>query len=450
MSTIFRRGSYVYRQLSCAPTPLFCTASLFQTQSPRSMKPFTPTTFGSSLGGCRKFVTFLDRYVCNICSLHFRMAHRLRVHCEVCHSTEYSIAQDKNYICSCGCVFCDEMEYKDHLSTCCHIRHVNPPEGMVKVSIDGSCKWENEYGSGESGSGGLIRTHTGYVHIVFSDFLGLSTPLLAELDALERALSFIQQIRCKRVIIATDSEQAFFRCKKDNENTMSSDVVAEDPTIDFEFHHIFSTYNSSAHALAQIGYKTNTLLVSMFSDMEKPFQDIVLEENRIKDIVLEENRLWYLTQGRIKNVIGSKGNCGFEITLKFGSSHGALKKHSKCSDHLLDLSLDTIQSNLRKLNDVKGGNAKELNHETIAKGLLQIVILISEASKWSKPSKVLIRAKFCPDEIEEARSVIPGGLIFEEEYVTSVDQVKAIIRIVSNQSYDEFTKSKPKSKKPRR
>ncbi|KAL3621478.1 hypothetical protein CASFOL_036390 [Castilleja foliolosa] len=169
-------------------------------------------------------------------------------------------------------------------------------------------------------------------------------------------------------------------------------------------------------------------------------------------------------------------DCGFQSTTKVKSSHPSLKTFSKCSSSLSGLSLDVIHSNLIKMSSVNSGTIDQLDHQTIAKGVLQTVILIAEASRfqnlsdfiidnlkkhgvcfnltgqlrvyfnvWSRLSRVLIMAK--EDKIEEATKSIPSLLIFKDKEVTSIDEVKAIIRIVSNEDYEELTKAK--SKKPR-
>ncbi|XP_039058384.1 uncharacterized protein LOC120201940 [Hibiscus syriacus] len=86
-------------------------------------------------------------------------------------------------------------------------RWVPPPEGFIKLNVDGAMVkgWD------KGGIGGLIRDDRGLKLGTFSEKIGGGPPILAELLAIKRGLSLIEELRSfptQRIILESDSTTA--------------------------------------------------------------------------------------------------------------------------------------------------------------------------------------------------------------------------------------------------
>ncbi|KAL3620491.1 hypothetical protein CASFOL_035403 [Castilleja foliolosa] len=258
-------------------TPLQCVSpTAMAVNSPKS--PFA-----------RHVSTFPDdRFMCNICKARFRYVHELTSHFQNVHCELYNSASASGYICKCGCCYNDLTTFTQHLSVCPHLRFEYPPKDWVKLNTDG---YSNDDGSGEgmSGGGGLIRSSTGHSYLQFRGQLGISTPLLAELWALDKGLDFIITTGFKRVVIGVENEDIIKGMKdeswkddlsedgnvleyitRDPENAtkkyymLNIKSVLNDPSIDFEVHQILPEGNIVADDLAAKAMESGELLLRDF------------------------------------------------------------------------------------------------------------------------------------------------------------------------------------------
>ncbi|KAL3620515.1 hypothetical protein CASFOL_035427 [Castilleja foliolosa] len=244
-----------------------------------------------------------DRFMCHICKARFRYVHELTSHFQNVHSELYNSASASGYICKCGCCYNDLTTFTQHLSVCPHLRFEYPPRDWVKLNTDG-CSNDDGSGEGMSGGGGLIRSSTGHSYLQFRGQLGISTPLLAELWALDKGLEFIITTGFKRVVVGVENEDIIKGLMDESwKNDLSGDdsalkyimrsenrtkmylviqiqSVLNDPSIEFEVHQILPEGNIVADGLSAKAMESGEFLL----------RDFVGEDEYIKKLIEMEIR----------------------------------------------------------------------------------------------------------------------------------------------------------------
>ncbi|KAL3620509.1 TRAFAC class myosin-kinesin ATPase superfamily [Castilleja foliolosa] len=165
-----------------------------------------------------------------------------------------------------------------------------PPKDCVKLNTDG-CSNDDGSGEGMSGGGGLIRSSTGHSYLQFRGQLGISTPLLAELWALDKGLDFIITMGFKRVVIGVENEDIIKGMKDESwKDDLSGDgnvleyitrdpetatkkyymlnikSVLNNPSIDFEVHQILPEGNIVADGLAAKAMESGEFILRNFDE----------------------------------------------------------------------------------------------------------------------------------------------------------------------------------------
>jgi len=94
------------------------------------------------------------------------------------------------------------------------VRWYPPPEGCIKVNVDGS-----SFGNpGNAGFGGLLRNDIGVLLHGFSGSCGRASNLLAELSAIWRGLYLAWDLGYRTIIMESDSKTALNLISKEHQH----------------------------------------------------------------------------------------------------------------------------------------------------------------------------------------------------------------------------------------
>ncbi len=128
---------------------------------------------------------------------------------------------------------------------------------MCNAFIDGASRGN----PGESGIGVLIKDLNGEVIESISGYIGLTTNNIAEYTALLVCLNKVVELKCKKIVVYTDSElltrqlKGIYKVKNQGIKKIYAKVqnLIKASEFDFEIHHIAREKNSDADFLANVG-----------------------------------------------------------------------------------------------------------------------------------------------------------------------------------------------------
>jgi ribonuclease HI len=134
----------------------------------------------------------------------------------------------------------------------------------VSAYIDGASRGN----PGESGIGVLLKDDTGNTIATISGYIGKATNNIAEYTALLACVKKASQLKCKKLVIHSDSEllahqmNGLYKIKNDGIKKIHQQVmhILSKSTFNVEIKHIRREYNQDADSLANAGIDNKLFL----------------------------------------------------------------------------------------------------------------------------------------------------------------------------------------------